>query len=42
MAQERLKGLALLNIKAARAKVTDIDTLTDRFAKMKARRKQIV
>ena len=29
MAQERLKGLALLNIEAARAKVMDMDTLTD-------------
>ena len=39
MAQERLKGLALLNIEAARAKVMDMDKLIDRFAEMKARRK---
>lgn len=42
MAQERLKGLALLNIEAARAKVMDMDKLIDRFAEMKARRKKIV
>ena len=42
MAQERLKGLALLNIEAAWAKVMDNDTHNDRFAEMTARRKQIV
>ena len=41
-AQERLKGLALLNTEAARAKVVDMDTLIDRFGEMKARRQQIV
>ena len=40
MAQERLKGFALLNIEATWAKVMDIDTLLDRFAELKARRKQ--
>jgi len=42
VAQERLKVLALLNIETARAKVMDMDTLIDRFAEMKAKRKQIV
>ena len=32
MAQERLKGLATLNIEAERAKVMDTDKLIDRFA----------
>ena len=35
MAQERLKGLALLNIEEALAKVMETDTLIDRFAEMK-------
>jgi len=42
MAQWHFKGLTLLNIEAARAKVTEMDTLIDTFAEMKARRKQIV
>ena len=32
----------LLNIEAARAEVMDMDTIINRFAEMKARRKQIV
>jgi hypothetical protein len=41
MGQERLKGLAMLSIEASRAKVMDVDKLIDRFAEMKARRKNI-
>ena len=42
MAQERLKGLALLNFEAVRAKVLGMDTLIDRVAETKERSKQIV
>ena len=41
MAQERLKELTLLNIEATWAKVMEMDTLVDTFAKIKARRKQL-
>ena len=41
MGQDRLKGLALLNIEATREKSMNVDTLIDKFADLKARRKNI-
>ena len=42
MVQESLTGLASLNFEAAPAKVMDMNTLIDRFAELRAWRKQIV
>ena len=40
MAQEKLQGLALLSIEQGTARKLNLSKVIDRFAKMKARKKQ--